>query len=363
MLKEIVSEYTDSQGLNWIIVDGSQGEGGGQIFRTSLALAMCLGKAVRIENIRAARPKPGLLRQHLTCLRAAQAISDAQVSGAEIGACSVSFKPQKVQAGNYRFAVGSAGSTSLVLQTVLMPLLLAGSKSELQLEGGTHNGKAPSFDFIDQCFLPLLSSIGCEVDTELTSYGFYPAGGGAWQVTIHPLQRLDALKLCQRGEIKTTRAVALRALIPAHVTARELKQVKAQCDWPDSALEQRAVESKGAGNILSLRLSSDQLTEVFEAVGERGVKAEDVANQAIFEMKRYVKACVPVAEHLADQLILPMALGSGGSFRTLAPSQHLLTNIALVRAITGVNITQKKNAEDDYTITVASGLKLSSSDE
>ncbi|MDM3871709.1 RNA 3'-terminal phosphate cyclase [Porticoccus sp. W117] len=335
-----------------ITIDGSQGEGGGQIFRTSLTLAMCLGKSVCIENIRAGRNKPGLLRQHLTCLRAAQGICNAQVSGDAMGSSRVTFEPGKVKSGSYHFAIGSAGSTTLVFQTVLLPLLLADDISELTLEGGTHNGMAPSFEFIERCFLPIINKMGCHVEVELERYGFYPAGGGFWKARIQPTKGVKSLDLVKRGEIIKRKAVAISARVPEHVTERELAQVQKKCYWSESELTQKLVNSAGPGNLLSLQVASEAVTEVFESVGERHVSAERVAGRAMKDMKRYLEADVPVGEHLADQLVLPMALGNGGCFRTLQPSQHLLTNIDVIKQMTGVNISLKELKKDYWEVFV-----------
>ncbi|WP_444915047.1 RNA 3'-terminal phosphate cyclase [Microbulbifer sp. TRSA007] len=335
-----------------IEIDGAQGEGGGQILRTSLTLSVCLGVPVRIKNIRAGRIKPGLLRQHLACLRAAKAISHAEVSGEQLGASEITFAPGKVRPGKYHFPIGSAGSTSLVFQTVLLPLLLADSVSELCLEGGTHNKKAPSFDFIAQAYLPLLARMGAGVEVALDDYGFYPAGGGLWRTRIQPLSQWSKLELTERGELLDREAVATFAHIPAHVAQRELAQVRKKCEWRSERLHQRQVKSQGPGNVLSLRLQSQQVTEVFEAMGQQGVSAERVADRAIRQMQRYMHAGVPVGEHLADQLILPLVLGAGGSFTTLKPSLHLLTNIEVVRQITGVTIDVNQVGEDQWRVVV-----------
>ncbi|WP_444902397.1 RNA 3'-terminal phosphate cyclase [Microbulbifer sp. SSSA007] len=335
-----------------IEIDGAQGEGGGQILRTSLTLSMCQGIPIRIKNIRAGRNKPGLLRQHLTCLRAAKAISDADVSGEQLGATEVTFIPGKVRSGEFHFSIGSAGSTSLVLQTVLLPLLFADGISELHLEGGTHNKKAPSFDFIAQVYLPLLARMGAGVEVELTDYGFYPAGGGAWRARIHPLSNLSKLELTERGELLERKAVAISANIPAHIGLRELAQVSKQCEWPAEYLQRKQVRSQGPGNLLSLRLQSEQVTEIFDSMGEQGVSSERVAQRAIRQMQRYLNSGAPVGEYLADQLLLPMALGNGGRFYTLKPSQHLLTNIQVIQKIAGVNIQLRELGEDTWEVTV-----------
>jgi len=335
-----------------IEIDGSQGEGGGQIFRTSLTLSMCLGKSVRIANIRAGRAKPGLLRQHLTCLHAAQAICSASVTGGELGSTDVTFKPGAVRAGVYRFAVGTAGSTSLVFQTIWLPLCFAEGVSEIVLEGGTHNGFAPSFDYIDTCFRPVIEGMGYRVEAALERFGFYPAGGGLWRVQIHPVDEIKALKLMERGEVRRCLAVATSSRIPEHITERELAQAKKQCSWPELLVRQRLVESSGPGNIFSLRIESENITEVIEVVGERRLSAERVADRAISAVIRYLTADVPVGEYLADQLLLTMVLGGGGKFRTLRPSQHLLSNTEVIRQFMAVEITIQQKGELDWLVDV-----------
>lgn len=334
------------------VIDGSLGEGGGQIFRTSLTLAMCLGQPVRIENIRAGRGKPGLLRQHLMCLHAAAEICDAQVTGAELGSLHVTFVPGAIKAGEYRFAIGSAGSTTLVFQTILLPLLMADGLSEVTIEGGTHNGMAPSYDFIAQCFLPVMQTMGCKVETELERYGFYPAGGGAWWARVYPVENIGSLELIEPGVQLSQSAVATSSRIPQHVTERELGQVQKQCHWPEASLHQNLVTSAGPGNVISLRLGMENVTQVFESVGERNVSAERVAGKAIRDLKRYVAAGVPVGEHLADQLVLPMAMGAGGRFRTLKPSEHLLTNIEVIKKIARIDIAVSEIDDNRWEIRV-----------
>lgn len=337
---------------NLIEIDGSSGEGGGQIFRTALTLAMCLQKNVRISNIRARRNKPGLLRQHLTCLRAAAEICNGSIEGGELGSAEVVFRPGAVRSGQYRFAIGSAGSTSLVFQTVLMPLLLSDGISEIKFEGGTHNGNSPSVDFIERSFLPLLKKMGCRVDTVFERYGFYPAGGGCWHATVYPVDRIDKVEILEPGALQAREAVAISARIPAHVTDRELLQVQRKCYWERSELTQKLVESAGPGNMLSLRLRHENIEELFESVGERSVSAERVAGRAIREMKHYLESGVPVAKHLADQLLLPMALGAGGRFRTLEPSEHFLTNMLVIQKMTDANIFVKKLSDVVFEISV-----------
>src|SRR2546428_9297761 len=159
-----------------ITIDGSFGEGGGQILRTALSLSLATGTPFRIENIRAGRKKAGLLRQHLTAVLAAAEIGAAEIEGATLGSTMLTFTPKSVRAGEYRFAVGTAGSGTLVFQTILPALLRASAATRVTIEGGTHNSAAPPFDFLDRTFLPLIRKMGATVSLKLERYGFYPAG-------------------------------------------------------------------------------------------------------------------------------------------------------------------------------------------
>lgn len=334
-----------------IIIDGSFGEGGGQIFRSALTLSMCTGKAVRIEKIRAGRNKPGLLRQHLTCLHAAKAVSSAQVRGDALGSSCVEFKPGEVRAGRYDFAIGSAGSTSLVFQTVFLPLALAGD-SELYLEGGTHNDHAPSFDFIAKCFLPIMQKLGFKVDAQLERFGFYPAGGGAWTAKIAKAEKFVPLKLIERGALLTRSATVTYSQLPASVADRELDHIHKRWLLPEAGCHKRPVRSVGPGNTISLQADFEQCSEVVEAVGAKGVKAERVAGIAVNAMKSYMDSGAAIGEHLADQLLLPLALTASGCFTMVEPSQHFLTNVAVIEQFLDCEIMLQKVGERCFEVNV-----------
>jgi RNA 3'-terminal phosphate cyclase (ATP) len=340
---------------NFVMIDGAMGEGGGQVFRTSLALSLITGKPFRITNIRAGRKQGGLLRQHLTALNAAAEVGQAKVSGAEIGSSEVAFEPGRVKPGEFRFSVGTAGSATLVLQTILPALMTASAPSHLVLEGGTHNPYAPPYDFLEKAFLPVLRKMGPEVSCHLERPGFYPAGGGRFTVTVDPVSDLARLNLVERGEIKSCRCCAVVALLGKHIGDREIKVVCEEMDWGRecaSIVSHR--QSRGPGNILTIAIESEGVTEVFTGFGMRGVTAERVALGAVEEAKRYLKADVPVGVHLADQILLPMALAGGGSFRTLAPSRHTLTNIQVIESFLNVAISPRCIADDVWEVTVMS---------
>jgi RNA 3'-terminal phosphate cyclase (ATP) len=319
-----------------IRIDGSFGEGGGQILRTSLALSLVTGQPFTIEKIRAGRKKPGLQRQHLASVRAAAEIGGARCDGAEIGSSRLVFHPGRVASGDYHFDIGSAGSTSLVLQTVLPPLLDATGSSTLRIEGGTHNPHAPPFDFIERAFLPLVNRTGPLVAATLERYGFYPRGGGAVTVEITPAETYRGLELLQRGVVQRRTARALVANLPRHIAERECQAVAADGLWQQADCRVEELRGvSGPGNLVLLNMSSEHVVEVFAAVGEKGIRAEEVAARALREAQRYYKADVPVGEHLADQLLVPLALAAlrgrvQSRFRSLAPSPHFLTNAAVI---------------------------------
>jgi len=329
-----------------LTIDGSFGEGGGQILRTALALSLVTGKPFRIENIRARRKNPGLLRQHLTAVNAASEISRAEVTGAAIGSRELTFAPGSVIAGNYAFAVGTAGSTTLVLQTVLPALLIADSKSKLILEGGTHNPFAPPFDFLDKAFLPLVNRMGPRATAELERPGFYPAGGGRMSVTIEPAAQLNRLDLSSRGDVLTKRATALVANLPINIAEREMKLIARRMSWPHEWTKAESVEgSRGPGNVVTIEIESEHVTEVFTDFGERGVRSEAVAEKAVRQARRYIGSEAAVAEHLADQLMIPIAMAGGGSFTTLPLSRHATTNIEVISRFLEVNIESSQFAD------------------
>jgi RNA 3'-terminal phosphate cyclase (ATP) len=322
-----------------LTIDGSLGEGGGQILRSSLALSLCLRRPFRIVNIRARRPKPGLRPQHLAAVRAAAAISGAHVDGATIGAQSLTFEPGDVEAGSHRFAIGTAGSTSLVLQTVLPALLTARRPSDLQLEGGTHNPRAPTFECLARAYLPLSGRLGPRISIALERAGFEPAGGGLVRVRIEPAPRLTPLRLETRGDLLRVEAEVLLSKLPAHIAEREATALANELDIEPERIRVQTVDSSpGPGNVVTVFAESEQITEVFAEFGRRGVPAERVAALTARAAKQYLAAGVPVGVHLADQLLLPLALAGGGSFVTLPPSTHTRTNIDVIQAFLPVAI-------------------------
>lgn len=337
-----------------IAIDGSYGEGGGQIIRSALALSLITGKPFRVDNIRAGRKNPGLQQQHLASVNAAARIGGTNVEGAYLGSSQFTFVPQSVTAGNYHFSVGTAGSTTLVLQTVLPALMIASAKSNLTIEGGTHNPLAPPFDFLERAFLPLVNRMGPSVSAKLVRYGFYPPGGGQIKIGITPSPLLKRLELNERGQLRAIRAKALVVNLPRHIAAREIAVVRsALSEWSQTEFHPEVSNNAPSpGNAVTIDIESEQLTEVFTALGKRGVPAEAVAEEATREAKAYLTGPATVGANLADQLLLPMAMAGGGSFTSGPLSSHCLTNIAVIKNFLDVEITASEIAPELWAIKV-----------
>jgi RNA 3'-terminal phosphate cyclase (ATP) len=347
---------THEQQYTLICLDGSIGDGGGQILRTALALSMVTGQSFRIEKIRAGREKPGLLRQHLTAVNAAATVCSASLDGAAIRSQTLEFKPGPVKGGVYKFSIGSAGSTTLVLQTILPALLLADEASTLTLEGGTHNPHAPPFDFLERAFVPLINRMGPKVQVSLERAGFYPAGGGRISVDIQPTKVLSPLHLLERGESKGRLAKAVVAALPGDIAKRELEKVERKLGWTGEQLQIRQLpDSWGPGNVLTLEIESEHVTEVFTGFGTKGVTAEAVAEEVIRAARQYLADGVPVGAYLADQLLLPLALAGTGSFRTQSLTQHFTTNVEIIQRFLPVRSSLSVDSERCYRVEISRG--------
>lgn len=334
-------------------IDGARGEGGGQILRSSLALSLVTGTPFRIVNIRAGRKRPGLMRQHLTAVQAAAAVGQARVAGADVGSRELTFEPKAVRAGEYQFSVGTAGSATLVFQTVFPALALAAGRSTVAVEGGTHNPMAPPFDFLARAFLPLVARMGPRCEVVLERPGFFPAGGGRFRATIDPAAGFGRLDLRERGAIRGRRATASVAMLPRSIAERELEQVRERLNWDESALRIESIaKAVGPGNAVTVEIESEHLTELFTGFGERGVSAERVGSMVAEEAVDYLAAGVPVGRHLADQLLLPMALGEGGVFRTQRPTGHTRTHVELLRTFLSTDIQLRDVGERAWEIDV-----------
>ncbi len=322
--------------------------GGGQVLRSSLGLSLVTGKVIKLTGIRSASSKPGLRSQHMACVDAAARISSARVHGNQHGSDWLRFEPGTVEAGEYQFDLGSAGSCTLVLQTILPALMLGKQASRITLKGGTHNPMAPPFDFIERAFAPLLARMGPQLNMQLVRPGYYPKGQGKMVVEIHPAANLKPLELIERGRIVETRARAYQTKRSHAAADRVFKEVHKQLDWPFRKM--KVVADRAGlhpGNVLFLEVESEGLTEVFTGFGLKHVRAEDMARRVCDHAESYLEQDSPVGTYLADQLLIPLALAGSGTFRTVAASDHTRTNMRVIEKMLPVKFESTKAAEGD----------------
>ncbi len=366
---------------NTLHIDGSFGEGGGQIIRTALSLSMITQTPIHITNIRAGRKKSGLMRQHLVCVKSAQAISHAAVTGAELGSGELTFVPHSIQSGNYRFEIGSAGSTSLVLQTILPTLLFAQEHSSVTITGGTHNPLAPTADFLSHAFFPALANLGIVVAYQLNKVGFAPIGGGEIVANISPvdLAKVQPLNLCESGELIGIELVAGELNLSHDILKRELATTKAKILAANDIVANK-ISTKthswhniGEGNSCYAVVNTQTLTadkhlgvhqEVFTLLGEKGISAENIGKRLAGLVTRYLhglKQGAYVDEYLTDQLLLPLALiaatdtGNGAKssqFTARCISEHSRTQAMMIEKFLDVAITFEALVQDCHLVKI-----------
>lgn len=321
-----------------LTVDGSRGEGGGQVLRTALTASLLRQEPVRVRDIRRNRSKPGLLPSHLAAVRAAATLSGGRVEGDELRSPEVEFHPGPLRPGRHTFSIGTAGSTTLVLQTVLLPMLHHGGSFEIALEGGTHNPKAPPFDFLDRTFVPVLRSLGARLDVELDRIGFAPRGGGAFTARIQAGRLEGEVALEARGTVTDTRVRSLISRLPDHIGERQIDRLRDRLTPRPSEARVETISAPGPGNVVMIEVESETLTEVFTAFGRRHVAAEQVADEVWSEAIFYLESRAVVGPHLADQLVSIMALQQRGGFLTVYPTLHTHTQVELVNELMETSI-------------------------
>jgi RNA 3'-phosphate cyclase len=331
-------------------IDGSFGEGGGQMLRTSLALSCMLGKPVMIANIRKARKNPGLQPQHLTAVKAAATIARAEIQGAELSSTSLSFRPNRPLGGTYDFDVaekrGSAGSTSLVLQTILLPLCLAEHASVITVNGGTHVPWSPSFHYLRSVVAPLLFRIGVSVELSITSWGWYPLGGGQVSARISPARALIPYKLTDRGRLLRITGISAVSNLPHHIAERQRSRALAvlSSQGMDASIEILSAPSPGKGSFLFLAAEFENFSAGFGGLGAIGKRAEEVADEACKELLSYLRTKGSLDPHLADQIVPWLAFCQGPSeFTTSRITSHLLTNLWVVRQFMDIDARVEGN--------------------
>jgi len=320
----------------YIMVDGAAGEGGGQLLRASLALSMALGRPFHMVNIRANRPKSGLKRQHLTCLSAAQAICGAEVTGNAMNSMEITFVPGQAQPGEYRFDIGSGGSCTMVLQALVPPLLTASAPSRLTVTGGTHVPHAPPFEFLRDTLFPWLEKLGPRLTANMERPGFMQVGGGNITVDIEPTPALKILDAGDCGAFQSANAHIRAYNLHDGVAEREGAALREKnfvglgLSAENVYVEKETRSEVGPGNVVLVTVRRESGAMVCTGIGQRNVGAESVARQAANRAMAFFKAEVPVEKHLADQLLVPLALAGGGNFLTEKPSLHTKTCMELL---------------------------------
>ena len=299
------------------------------MLRTALTLAMITGQPFRMTNIRGKRKKPGLMRQHLTCVKAACEVSGGTADGAEIGSTEIVFQAGKLLGSSYEFSIGTAGSTTLLLQTLLPAMLFADTPSTLRLEGGTHNPMAPPFDFIERIYLPALRRMGVEAEVSLIESGFAPAGGGIIECRIQPCAKLSQIAIHDRGELKSLKLTTITRNLNADIAERMNKSALKQLPCDDSRIEVRE-PGPGRGVCCLYEAVFENSNEMATACGEVGLTADRIGSRVGKSVKHFLSSNAAVGRHLADQLLLPMALAGAGSFTTVIPDDHVLANLSVI---------------------------------
>lgn len=316
-------------------IDGAKGEGGGQVLRTALSLALITGTGFELVNLRARRTPPGLRPQHLRAVEAAAAIGRATLAGNRLGSQALRFVPGRIVPGDYRFDIGTAGAAALVLQTVYLPLARATAPSTVQITGGTHVPLSPCFHYLDLVWRWHLARAGITLGLQMTRAGFYPPGGGCIEAQIRPASSIRALRLERRGALHRITGISASAKLPAHVAERQraqaLRRLAERGLSADIRIEPLAARSPGSMLLLLAEFAHTRAAHF--ALGERGKPAERVADEAADAFLTFLDTEAAIDEHLADQLLLPLAFAHGDSvLHSARITEHLRTNAAVIRA-------------------------------
>ncbi len=317
-----------------IKIDGSYGEGGGQILRTALSLSAITQRPFEIFNIRANRKTPGLSHQHLQAVNATARICNAEVIGNQLRSTDIKFYPGEISAGTYRLDIGTAGSVSLVLQTIFYPLSLSNKPSAITIIGGTHVSHSPCIDYLSQQWLYFLKKIGFDAEIQTLRAGFYPRGGGEVLIKVNPTSPQHPLRIENRGKLIQVKGISTVSNLDINIALRQQTQARKRFLERNIPLEisVREMPALGKGTMLLLVGKFERSQCCYFSLGAIGKRAETVADEACNEFFSFLKTNGVIDEYLADQLIIPLALSKGASqFITPRVTQHLLTNIEIVK--------------------------------
>jgi len=336
-----------------IEIDGSMGEGGGQVLRTAIALSALSMKPIKIYNIRAKRSNPGLRPQHLTGIKMLVKITDAEVQGLYVNSTSIAFSPKQCKSGKFEFNIGTAGSISLVLQTILPVMAFAPRKTELKIIGGTDVRWSPPIDYMKNVFIKYLEKMGYKVEIEIIRRGHYPKGGGIVRVITHPVKKLKPIEIMELGEIIKIEGISHCVKLPRHVAERQRKaaievlrsagytNIEIKSEWYEPAKDRHL----GPGSGIVLWAISDRGAILgSDALGERGKRAEQVGREAAHKLLEEIRGGAPIDSHVGDMLPPYMAVAEGTSRITVSKlTLHAKTSIEVVERILGVKFDIKEN--------------------
>ncbi|MEW6599526.1 MAG: RNA 3'-terminal phosphate cyclase [Nitrospirota bacterium] len=340
-------------------IDGSFGEGGGQILRTALSLSCITGNSLKLFNIRSGRKKPGLMPQHVTCVNAAAEICHARVSGNEKGSMELAFSPEHVRAGEYTFDIGTAGSCSLVFQTLLPPLILSGKPSRITIKGGTHVPFSPTYDYISNIFMPMLGRTGIAVESSITRYGFYPKGGGEVTFQIYPVNKIMNMQAIFRGALLSVNGCSGVSNLPLTIAERQMKSVIQQLHQPDIDVRVADVPSYGQGTFVFLKAEYENTLAGFSSLGERGKPAEAVGKEAAEQLMSFQECSACLDPHLADQIVLYLSLSQEESlFTTSRITQHLMTNLHIIKKFLDIQYEIKGELDAQGSVRLVPGSQV-----
>ena len=339
--------------MDTIDIDGSFGEGGGQILRTALSLSCITGLPFRLFNIRKGRKKSGLMPQHITCVNAVSEICNAKVSGCSKGSTSLTFTPGKINSGNYTFDIKTAGSTSLVFQTILPPLLFADGPSHITIIGGTHVPFSPNYHYISEVFIPVLNKLGIKIEPSIVKYGFYPKGGGEVSFKILPAGKIKSLNAASKETLVNISGYTGVSRLPLTIAEREKNSVLKALHPLSAEIQIMDVSSPGEGTFVFLKGEYDNTLCGFSSLGERGKPAERVGKEAAEQFMHFHNSPACLEPHLSDQILIYLSLSNeNSSFTTSCITQHLLTNIWVIEKFLKVRCQIEGDLNTEGKVTV-----------